>query len=133
VSALATPRGESSAPTGRISAEALRLTRIRVDGGAAENNLLMQFQSDVSDLCIERPLELESTARGAAMLAGVGADIFESVSQAARMVSHPERFVPQMTLPLREQHMSTWRAALDRARSVVPASDAAEQGRVPRP
>ncbi len=124
-SALATPRGESSAPTGRISAEALRLTRIRVDGGAAENNLLMQFQSDVSDLCIERPSELESTARGAAMLAGVGAGIFESVSQAARMVSHPERFVPQMTLPLREQHKSTWRAALDRARSVIPASDAA--------
>jgi hypothetical protein len=53
------------------------------------------------------------------MLAGVGAGIFEGVAQAARMVAHPERFVPQMTLPSREQHMSTWRAALDRARSVI--------------
>ena len=120
-----TKRGESSAQTGRISKMGLRMTRIRVDGGAAENNLLMQFQSDVSNLCIERPALLESTARGAAMLAGVGAGMFEGVSQAARMVEHPERFEPQMSAAVREQHLETWRAALARARSVSVETSAA--------
>jgi glycerol kinase len=48
------------------------LKRMRVDGGAAANDLLMQFQADVAAIGIERPRELESTARGAAMLAGGG-------------------------------------------------------------
>ena len=77
----------------------------------------MQFQSDISDLCIERPLDLESTARGAAMLAGVGAGLFASVSQAAKMVEHPQRFEAQMTEPTRREHLERWRDAVRRARS----------------
>jgi glycerol kinase len=90
---------------GRICDSALGVGRIRVDGGAAENNLLMQFQSDVSNLSIERPLDLESTARGAAMLAGVGAGVFSGVKQAAQMVEYPHRFEPQMAEPLRREHL----------------------------
>ena len=110
---------QSVSVSGRISETGLRLGRIRVDGGAAQNNLLMQFQSDISDLYIERPLDLESTARGAAMLAGVGVGFFGSVSQAARMVEHPQRFKAEMSDAVRREHLSRWRAAVRRARSTV--------------
>ncbi|HVZ34704.1 MAG TPA: FGGY-family carbohydrate kinase, partial [Polyangiaceae bacterium] len=97
--------------------------RIRVDGGAAQNNLLMQFQSDVSNVEIERPLDVESTARGAAMLAGVGAGMFGDIQQAARLVEHPQRFQPQMTNSERERRLSSWQAAVRRARSVLGAEE----------
>src|SRR5580658_2832495 len=53
------------------------LARLRVDGGAAANDLLMQFQADVAGVVVERPSDIESTGRGAAMLAGFGAGIFK--------------------------------------------------------
>lgn len=112
---------------GRISESQRRVGRIRVDGGAAENNLLMQFQSDVSDLCIERPLDLESTARGAAMLAGVGAGVFASVRQAAQMVGNPERFEAQMTESTRREQLSRWHEAVYRSRSSTSMSGVAAQ------
>jgi glycerol kinase len=113
LAATAQPAGQ----VGRICDSALGVARIRVDGGAAENNLLMQFQSDVSNLSIERPLDLESTARGAAMLAGVGVGLFSGVKQAAQMVEHPHRFEPSMAEPVRKQHIERWQAALARTRS----------------
>jgi len=82
----------------------------------------MQFQSDVSNVEIERPLDLESTARGAAMLAGVGVGVFSDIQQAAGLVEHPQRFQPQMTSAEREQRLSSWQAAVRRARSDLDAS-----------
>ena len=108
---------QSRGVAGRISDERSSVARIRVDGGAAQNNLLMQFQSDISDLCIERPLDLESTARGAAMLAGVGAGIFANVKQAAQMVEHPERFDATMSASERAEHLRRWQQAVRRSRS----------------
>jgi glycerol kinase len=110
------PGAESPGVAGRISESRPNVGRIRVDGGAAQNNLLMQFQSDISNLCIERPLDLESTARGAAMLAGVGAGIFASMSQTVP-VEHPERFEAQMTEPERREHLRRWQDGVRRARS----------------
>jgi glycerol kinase len=81
----------------------------------------MQFQSDVSNVGIERPLDVESTARGAAMLAGVGAGVFGDIQQAARLVEHPQRFQPQMTNTERDRRLSSWQAAVRRARSVLDA------------
>jgi glycerol kinase len=112
------------------------IARIRVDGGAAQNNLLMQFQSDVSNVRIERPLDVESTARGAALLAGVGAGVFGDLQQAAQWVEHPQRFQPQMTNSEREQRVATWQAAVRRTRSglgvsapvAAPARHLAEEG-----
>src|SRR4030095_13255004 len=72
------------------------LTRMRVDGGAAANDLLMQFQADVANVAIERPAELESTARGAAMLAGLGAGLFPQTSDSARMSKVSRSFSVQM-------------------------------------
>jgi glycerol kinase len=107
---------QAGSEAGRICHNGASVSRIRVDGGAAQNNLLMQFQSDISNLSIERPLELESTARGAALLAGVGSGLF-GVSQAAQMVEYPDRFRPEMSPMARQQHLERWQAAVGRARS----------------
>jgi glycerol kinase len=93
------------------------VSTLRVDGGAAENDLLMQYQADVSDLVIQRPDNLETTARGAAMLAGVGAGLFPDIRQAAQMVQHPESFQPTLSAAARTEHLERWRVALERTRS----------------
>ena len=54
------------------------LNALKVDGGAAKNDLLVQFQADVGQVVVVRPVEVESTGRGAAMLAGVGAELSTS-------------------------------------------------------
>ncbi|RYE90916.1 MAG: glycerol kinase, partial [Myxococcales bacterium] len=93
------------------------LGRMRVDGGAAANELLMQFQSDISDITIERPHELESTARGAAMLAGLGAGLFKAETEVARMAPVARTFTPALPPAERAARLGGWRQALGRARS----------------
>jgi glycerol kinase len=92
------------------------LARMRVDGGAAANDLLMQFQSDISHMTVERPTELESTARGAAMLAGVGAGLFRSPAEAARMVRLDRTFEPRMPAEERAGRRRSWQDALGRVK-----------------
>jgi glycerol kinase len=91
--------------------------RLRVDGGAAANDLLMQIQSDIADITIERPTELEATARGAAMLAAVGAGIFPDLANAAQMVRVQSRFEPQLPRAARERERERWREAVQLART----------------
>jgi glycerol kinase len=93
------------------------LGKMRVDGGAAANDLLMQFQADVSDVAIERPAELESTARGAAMLAGVGAGLFASLAEAAGMSRVERSFGIDMDADERGAHLRRWADAIARTRS----------------
>ncbi|HMJ10395.1 MAG TPA: glycerol kinase GlpK [Polyangiaceae bacterium] len=102
------------------------VSRMRVDGGAAANDLLMQLQSDISGVTVERPVELESTARGAAMLAGVGAGIFSSGQDAARMIKFDRTFSVQMTDQERQAQREAWRLAVRRARSQNDASSEAQ-------
>ncbi|HMY18046.1 MAG TPA: FGGY-family carbohydrate kinase, partial [Polyangium sp.] len=94
------------------------LAKMRVDGGAAKNDLLMQYQADFAATIIERPVELESTARGAAMLAGVGAGLFSSVQDAARMSKVERTFELAMNSNEREGHLARWSEAIGRTRSV---------------
>jgi glycerol kinase len=93
--------------------------RLRVDGGAAANDLLMQFQADVADVVVERPADLESTARGAAMLAGIGAGLFRNLDDVARMTSTQAEFKPRMSKTERTSHVNRWEDALRRAKSRV--------------
>jgi glycerol kinase len=93
------------------------ISHLRVDGGAAANDFLMQLQSDVSNLSVERPAELESTARGAAMLAGVGAGLFSSPADAAGMGRWDRTFAPQVAGAARAQLRTVWEDAVNRARS----------------
>ena len=90
--------------------------RMRVDGGAAANDLLLEMQSNIANLSVERPSELESTARGAAMLAGVGAGVFRSGAEAAKMMHIENSFAPQMTEPERQLALARWADAVRRAR-----------------
>jgi glycerol kinase len=92
------------------------LTKMRADGGAAANNLLMQFQADVAGITIERPPELESTARGAAMLAGIGAGLFKSEAEAAQMSKAERVFQVGMGEEERAAHKARWADAIGRAR-----------------
>ncbi len=93
------------------------LAKLRVDGGAAANDLLMQFQADIADVSVERPMEIESTGRGAAMLAGVGAGLHKGLEAAARMVALDKRFEPTMPAAARDAHISRWEDAIRRTRS----------------
>ena len=92
------------------------LGRMRVDGGAAANDLLMQTQSDLSSVPVERPQELESTARGAAMLAGIGAGIFKGLEDAAAMNPVAKVFTPTMDSGERMKRAARWKQAVARAR-----------------
>jgi glycerol kinase len=97
------------------------LRTLRVDGGAAANDLLMQFQADVASVTVERPAELESTGRGAAMLAGIGAGLCK-VGDAERMLKITSRFVPAMTPAERARHLAKWAAAVERSRGIKAAA-----------
>ncbi len=90
---------------------------MRVDGGASANNLLLQMQSDFGGLTVERPTELESTARGAAMLAGLGAGLFSSPDEAARMIRGGQTFTPEIDPGARIAALGRWSDAVCRARS----------------
>ncbi|MEO8904745.1 MAG: glycerol kinase GlpK [Polyangiaceae bacterium] len=93
------------------------ITRMRVDGGAAANDLLLQMQSNYAAVTVERPTELESTARGAAMLAGLGAGLFPSSIEAARMIRLDRAFTPSMDAATRTAELGRWSDAVCRARS----------------
>jgi glycerol kinase len=96
------------------------LSRLRVDGGAAENGLLMQFQADVAGVVVERAADVESTGRGAAMLAGVGAGLYGGLNEVAHLTSGAvagARFEPHMSAADREAHLHRWQAALERTRT----------------
>ena len=90
------------------------LGKLRVDGGAAKNDLLLTDQARFAALTIERPIDLETTARGAAMLAAVGAGLFDDKSAAATMSPLERAFAP--TDAERDEARAGWRAAIKRAR-----------------
>ena len=95
------------------------LNSLRVDGGAAKNDLLVQFQSDVAGVEVVRPVEVESTGRGAAMLAGVGAGLTD-LAAAAKMIKLDRKFSPSMSSADRNGHIARWNDAVSRSRSSHP-------------
>jgi glycerol kinase len=86
---------------------------LKVDGGMVANDWLAQDLADILDLEVERPAFVETTALGAAMLAGVGAGLFGSLEEAAAMRAAVERFVPDMAAEVRDARLSAWGAAVD--------------------
>jgi glycerol kinase len=103
-----------------MGADAKRsLGRLRVDGGAARNDLLMQFQSDILDAEIDRPASVETTAIGAAYLAALGVGVFESLDEIRRAHSVERTFRPAMDEQSRRAHITKWSRAVARTRSSV--------------
>ncbi len=93
------------------------ITRLRVDGGAARNDLLMQFEADMLGVTIDRPENVETTALGAAYLAGMAVGIFDGLSSIEHAYRIERSFEPRMTQGERNGHLRRWRDAVRRARS----------------
>ena len=94
----------------------IKLKELRVDGGASANNLLMQFQSSLLGVPVVRPKVTETTALGAAYLAGLAVGYWKDQKQIATQWQVDRRFTPAMKQAERKKLDAGWRKALERAR-----------------
>ena len=101
-----------------------QLAELRVDGGASANDLLMQFQADLLAVPVVRPRVLETTALGAAYLAGLTVNLWKTREELAQQWKAERRFEPRMDPSRRESLMARWREAVSRARNWVPGAGA---------
>lgn len=90
------------------------LKELRVDGGAAKNDFLMQFQSDILDIDIHRPVMTETTAAGAAYLAGLGSDFWTSTNELSECRKVEKVFSPEMDGKERDILYRGWKEAVKR-------------------
>ena len=94
-----------------------KLSEVRVDGGAAANDLLMQFQADLLGVPVVRPKVLETTALGAAYLAGLTVNLWKSREEIAAHWKLERRFEPRMQRAEAQEKMARWRDAVSRSRN----------------
>ena len=88
---------------------------LRVDGGAAANDILMQFQADLLQLPVRRPAVLETTAQGAAYLAGLATNFWSSTEEIARLRGQDAVFEPKADRKTMEARLAKWQDAVKRA------------------
>ena len=93
------------------------LKELRVDGGASQNDMLMQFQADILNVPVLRPKLLESTAWGAAAMAGLKCGVFNNLSEISESWQLDKVFEPRMSEDERQAHLFKWNDALRRAKS----------------
>jgi glycerol kinase len=93
------------------------IDELRVDGGAAVNNFLMQFQADVLGKTVVRPADVETTALGAAYLAGIAEGVWSGAAEVESFWRIERRFEPKMPETQRNALLVRWREAVSRARS----------------
>ena len=92
------------------------LSELRVDGGAARNDLLLQFQADLLGVPVLRPANTETTAFGAAALAGLGVGFWQSQEEVAALWTLEKRFEPQMPRDEAARRRARWSQAVERSR-----------------
>ncbi|MGZ8528529.1 MAG: glycerol kinase GlpK [Candidatus Limnocylindrales bacterium] len=92
---------------------------LRVDGGASRNDRLCQFQADLLDVPVERPVHAETTAIGAAALAGLAVGVWDDPAAFAATRAVGRRFEPVMELDRRERLLHGWHRAVERSRSWI--------------
>lgn len=97
-----------------IQNDGARLETLRVDGGMAVNDWVMQFLADILNVTVDRPAVTETTALGAAYLAGLQTGVFSGLDDIARLWSCERRFQPDMRPALRESLYAGWLDAVDR-------------------
>jgi glycerol kinase len=90
----------------------ITIPALRVDGGAAKNDYLMQFQADILDTPIERAANLETTAMGAAYLAGLAVGFWQNTDELQQIATIGKRFTPQMAADRRADLYAGWQAAV---------------------
>ncbi len=91
----------------------ISIKELNVDGGASENNFLMQFQADISDMSIIRHRQTESTSLGAAYLAGLATGYFDSMEDIIENNEIERVFTPNMSKESREKHLKGWHQAVE--------------------
>jgi glycerol kinase len=89
---------------------------LKVDGGAVVNNFLCQFQADVLDTPVIRPQVIETTAMGAAFMAGLGSGFWRSLDALASRHAIDRTFTPRMDPTIRAGRYEGWRRAVERSR-----------------
>ena len=99
-----------------VQSETTPLAALRVDGGAAVNNLLMQFQADVLGVPVVRPQVTETTALGAAYLAGLATGFWAGPEELRAKRQNDARFEPKMDAPERAERRALWQRAVERAK-----------------
>lgn len=90
----------------------LEITQMQVDGGASRNNYLLQFQSDITDTCVIRSKISETTALGAAYLAGLALGYWKSKDDINKQFLIEEQFYPKMRKEDRERNLEGWKKAI---------------------
>ena len=94
----------------------VKLGKLRVDGGASVNDTMMQFQADLLGLQVQRPAETETTALGAAYLAGLGVGAIKSLAAVTKNHSIQKTYRPNMRKRERDERLRVWRTAIERAK-----------------
>ena len=97
----------------------IQIKELRVDGGATQNNLLMQFQSDVLDTKVVRPTITETTALGAAYLAGLAVGFWGSIDELQQQWQIERTFSPEITIERRNELTKGWKTAVAAALSIA--------------
>ncbi len=92
----------------------IKLKTLKVDGGASANNLLLKFQSDVLGIDIERPSSVETTALGAAYLAGLSLGVYDSTNEIRKYRNIEKTFSPSEDTEWRKEKLREWRRAVKR-------------------
>jgi len=95
----------------------IKLKELRVDGGATANALLMQFQADLLGVTVVRPRVRETTALGAAYLAGLATGVWKTRDAIERQWKADARFKPAMPPSRAAERMARWQAAVERSRN----------------
>ncbi len=96
------------------SSTGIEVTKLKVDGGASANNLLLDFQADVLGISIERPRCVETTAMGAAFLCGLALGVYKSTEEIKAYRSIEKSFEPKKDEEWRESNIKKWRRAVER-------------------
>jgi glycerol kinase len=108
---------QSAALLQAMAADATPVTELRVDGGASINDLLMQFQADLLGIPVVRPLVTETTALGAASLAGLATGVYKNLDQLAAQWQEGRRFTPTLPRDQAAQRMAAWEHAVRQAQT----------------
>jgi len=93
----------------------IQLKSLKVDGGAVQNNLLMQFQADILGIPLMRPKIIETTALGTAYLAGLAIGLWKDQQEISANWIEDKKFLPVMEFKLKEKLYSTWKKAVQRS------------------
>jgi len=97
----------------------INLLELKVDGGAASNDFLLQFQSDISDITVLRPNQTESTALGAAFLAGLAVGFWPNSTALKHTLTIAQQFRPNISVSQRQTLLRGWRRAIEQTLAAI--------------